>query len=62
MIVAADEDVDLSRFTGKRVGMCAAAIPVMPLGRGLATLLRRRLYSGQGRESVCASWRCRRGG
>ncbi|MEU3790311.1 fructose-specific PTS transporter subunit EIIC [Streptomyces fructofermentans] len=33
------------------MGMCAAAIPVMPLGQGLATLLRRRLYTEQEREA-----------
>nr|WP_308372660.1 fructose-specific PTS transporter subunit EIIC [Streptomyces sp. MCA2] len=32
------------------MGMCAAAIPVMPLGQGLATLIRRHLYSEQERE------------
>ncbi|MEU6958026.1 fructose-specific PTS transporter subunit EIIC [Streptomyces chrestomyceticus] len=37
------------------MGMCAAAIPVMPLGQGLATLIRRRLYSGQERETGMAS-------
>ena len=33
------------------MGMCAAAIPVMPLGQGLATLIRKRLYSEQERET-----------
>ncbi|MEU9113112.1 fructose-specific PTS transporter subunit EIIC [Streptomyces sp. NPDC048483] len=37
------------------MGMCAAAIPVMPLGQGLATLLRRRLYTEQERETGMAS-------
>lgn len=37
------------------MGMCAAAIPVMPLGQGLATLLRKRLYSEQERETGLAS-------
>ncbi|EGX57158.1 phosphotransferase system (PTS) mannose-specific enzyme IIBCA component [Streptomyces zinciresistens K42] len=37
------------------MGMCAAAIPVMPLGQGLATLLRRRLYTEQERETGLAS-------
>ncbi|KEF17023.1 PTS fructose transporter subunit IIC [Streptomyces rimosus] len=37
------------------MGMCAAAIPVMPLGQGLATLIRRRLYSEQERETGMAS-------
>ncbi|WP_372446408.1 fructose-specific PTS transporter subunit EIIC [Streptomyces chrestomyceticus] len=37
------------------MGMCAAAIPVMPLGQGLATLIRRRLYSDQERETGMAS-------
>ncbi|MFF9017882.1 fructose-specific PTS transporter subunit EIIC [Streptomyces sp. NPDC014870] len=37
------------------MGMCAAAIPVMPLGQGLATLLRRKLYSEQERETGMAS-------
>ncbi|MGV9879116.1 fructose-specific PTS transporter subunit EIIC [Streptomyces sp. NPDC003006] len=37
------------------MGMCAAAIPVMPLGQGLATLVRRRLYSEQERETGMAS-------
>ncbi|MFJ7155815.1 fructose-specific PTS transporter subunit EIIC [Streptomyces sp. NPDC101118] len=37
------------------MGMAAAAIPVMPLGQGLATLLRRRLYSDQERETGIAA-------
>ncbi|MFJ3586486.1 fructose-specific PTS transporter subunit EIIC [Streptomyces sp. NPDC090127] len=37
------------------MGMCAAAIPVMPLGQGLATVLRRKLYSEQERETGMAS-------
>ncbi|MEU5579913.1 PTS fructose transporter subunit IIABC [Streptomyces huasconensis] len=37
------------------MGMCAAAIPVMPLGQGLATLIRRRVYSEQERETGMAS-------
>ncbi|MEU8462594.1 fructose-specific PTS transporter subunit EIIC [Streptomyces sp. NPDC029003] len=37
------------------MGMCAAAIPVMPLGQGLATVLRRRLYSDQERETGMAA-------
>ncbi|MFP3992039.1 fructose-specific PTS transporter subunit EIIC [Streptomyces sp. E11-3] len=37
------------------MGMCAAAIPVMPLGQGLATLIRRRLYSQQERETGLAA-------
>ncbi|WP_030156401.1 fructose-specific PTS transporter subunit EIIC [Streptomyces sp. NRRL S-244] len=37
------------------MGMCAAAIPVMPLGQGLATLLRRKLYSDQERETGMAA-------
>ncbi|MFI7322041.1 fructose-specific PTS transporter subunit EIIC [Streptomyces venezuelae] len=37
------------------MGMCAAAIPVMPLGQGLATLLRKRLYTEQERETGLAS-------
>ncbi|MGR4883486.1 fructose-specific PTS transporter subunit EIIC [Streptomyces sp. LARHCF249] len=37
------------------MGMAAAAIPVMPLGQGLATLLRRKLYSGQERETGIAA-------
>ncbi|MFE3195830.1 fructose-specific PTS transporter subunit EIIC [Nocardia sp. NPDC059240] len=37
------------------MGMAAAAIPVMPLGQGLATLLRRPLYDAQEREAGLAS-------
>ncbi|WP_030941646.1 fructose-specific PTS transporter subunit EIIC [Streptomyces sp. NRRL S-646] len=37
------------------MGMCAAAIPVMPLGQGLATLIRQRLYTEQERETGFAS-------
>ncbi|MFI9105547.1 fructose-specific PTS transporter subunit EIIC [Streptomyces fildesensis] len=37
------------------MGMCAAAIPVMPLGQGLATVLRRKLYSEQERETGMAA-------
>ncbi|WP_051178271.1 fructose-specific PTS transporter subunit EIIC [Nocardia concava] len=37
------------------MGMAAAAIPVMPLGQGLATLLRRPLYDEQEREAGLAS-------
>ncbi|GGY23783.1 hypothetical protein GCM10010384_33750 [Streptomyces djakartensis] len=37
------------------MGMCAAAIPVMPLGQGLATLIRKRLYTEQERETGFAS-------
>ncbi|MEU1625643.1 fructose-specific PTS transporter subunit EIIC [Streptomyces sp. NPDC020096] len=37
------------------MGMCAAAIPVMPLGQGLATLIRRRLYTAQERETGIAA-------
>jgi PTS system fructose-specific IIC component len=37
------------------MGMCAAAIPVMPLGQGLATLIRRRLHTEQERETGLAS-------
>ncbi|WP_308434518.1 fructose-specific PTS transporter subunit EIIC [Streptomyces melanogenes] len=37
------------------MGMCAAAIPVMPLGQGLATLLRRKYYSEQERETGMAA-------
>nr|WP_173405701.1 fructose-specific PTS transporter subunit EIIC [Streptomyces sp. SID5468] len=40
---------------GTVMGMCAAAIPVMPLGQGLATLARRRLYSEQERETGVAA-------
>ncbi|WP_030572591.1 fructose-specific PTS transporter subunit EIIC [Streptomyces aureocirculatus] len=37
------------------MGMCAAAIPVMPLGQGLATLIRKRHYSEQERETGLAA-------
>ncbi|GAA2618431.1 fructose-specific PTS transporter subunit EIIC [Streptomyces axinellae] len=37
------------------MGMCAAAIPVPPLGQGLATLVRRGLFSGQERETGYAA-------
>ncbi|MEV8526857.1 fructose-specific PTS transporter subunit EIIC [Streptomyces sp. NPDC052000] len=37
------------------MGMAASAIPVMPLGQGLATLLRRKLYSEQERETGIAA-------
>ncbi|MFI6562534.1 fructose-specific PTS transporter subunit EIIC [Streptomyces sp. NPDC050534] len=37
------------------MGMCAAAIPVMPLGQGLATLVRKGLYTEQERETGLAS-------
>ncbi len=37
------------------MGMAAAAIPVMPLGQGLATLMRRKLYSDQERETGIAA-------
>ncbi|MEU9179539.1 fructose-specific PTS transporter subunit EIIC [Streptomyces sp. NPDC048550] len=37
------------------MGMCAAAIAVMPLGQGLATVLRRGLYSEQERETGMAA-------
>ncbi|WEO97055.1 fructose-specific PTS transporter subunit EIIC [Streptomyces sp. FXJ1.172] len=37
------------------MGMCAAAIPVMPLGQGLATLIRRQLYTEQERETGLAA-------
>ncbi|QOV41031.1 PTS sugar transporter subunit IIA [Streptomyces ferrugineus] len=37
------------------MGMCAAAIPVMPLGQGLATLIRKRLYTDQERETGLAA-------
>lgn len=37
------------------MGMCAAAIPVMPLGQGLATLVRRRTYTEQERETGLAA-------
>lgn len=37
------------------MGMCAAAIPVPPLGQGLATLVRRRFFSDQERETGYAA-------
>lgn len=37
------------------MGMCAAAIPVMPLGQGLSTLIRKRLYNEQERETGLAA-------
>ncbi|UNT01022.1 fructose-specific PTS transporter subunit EIIC [Streptomyces tubbatahanensis] len=37
------------------MGMCAVAIPVPPLGQGLATLMRRKLYSDQERETGLAA-------
>ncbi|MER5873334.1 fructose-specific PTS transporter subunit EIIC [Streptomyces sp. NPDC002044] len=37
------------------MGMAAAAIPVMPLGQGLATRLRRTMYSDQERETGIAA-------
>ncbi len=37
------------------MGMCAAAIPVPPLGQGLATLLRRGLFTQQERETGLAA-------
>ncbi|MGW6868620.1 fructose-specific PTS transporter subunit EIIC [Streptomyces sp. NPDC054904] len=37
------------------MGMCAAAIPVMPLGQGLATVLRRKSYSEQERDTGMAA-------
>ncbi|MFD9358982.1 fructose-specific PTS transporter subunit EIIC [Streptomyces sp. NPDC060031] len=37
------------------MGMAAAAIPVMPLGQGLATQLRRKLYGDQERETGIAA-------
>ncbi|MET7692053.1 fructose-specific PTS transporter subunit EIIC [Streptomyces sp. NPDC005483] len=37
------------------MGMCAVAIPVMPLGQGLATLIRKRLYTEQERETGLAA-------
>ncbi|WP_326808395.1 fructose-specific PTS transporter subunit EIIC [Streptomyces sp. NBC_01775] len=37
------------------MGMCAAAIPVPPLGQGLATLVRRRLFTDQERETGYAA-------
>ncbi|MEU1311415.1 fructose-specific PTS transporter subunit EIIC [Streptomyces cinnamoneus] len=41
--------------TPEVMGMCAAAIPVPPLGQGLATLLRRRLFDEQERETGLAA-------
>ncbi|MFJ9380567.1 fructose-specific PTS transporter subunit EIIC [Streptomyces sp. NPDC101455] len=37
------------------MGMCAAAIPVMPLGQGLVTLIRQRFYTEQERETGLTS-------
>ncbi|MFI9720715.1 fructose-specific PTS transporter subunit EIIC [Streptomyces sp. NPDC052396] len=37
------------------MGMCAAAIPVPPLGQGLATLLRRQMFDEQERETGLAA-------
>ncbi|MBT2470996.1 PTS sugar transporter subunit IIA [Streptomyces sp. ISL-66] len=37
------------------MGMAAAAIPVMPLGQGLATLMRRKLYGAEERETGLAA-------
>ncbi|MER5891010.1 PTS fructose transporter subunit IIABC [Streptomyces sp. NPDC001941] len=37
------------------MGMAAAAIPVMPLGQGLATLLRKKLYSKQEQDTGLAA-------
>ncbi|MCC2278551.1 fructose-specific PTS transporter subunit EIIC [Streptomyces sp. ET3-23] len=37
------------------MGMCAAAIPVPPLGQGLATLLRRRMFDEPERETGLAA-------
>lgn len=37
------------------MGMCAAAIPVPPLGQGLATLLRRRWFTAQEQETGYAA-------
>ncbi|KAK1181547.1 fructose-specific PTS transporter subunit EIIC [Streptomyces sp. NBS 14/10] len=37
------------------MGMCAAAIPVPPLGQGLATLIRRRMFDDQERETGLAA-------
>ena len=37
------------------MGMCAAAIPVPPLGMGVATLVRRGLFTGQEREAGYAA-------
>ncbi|WP_329444812.1 fructose-specific PTS transporter subunit EIIC [Streptomyces sp. NBC_01426] len=47
--------VGLTGTNNAVMGMAAAAIPVMPLGQGLATLLRRRLYSDQERETGIAA-------
>ncbi|QLH22194.1 fructose-specific PTS transporter subunit EIIC [Streptomyces sp. Rer75] len=37
------------------MGACAAAIPVPPLGQGLATLIRRRMFDDQERETGLAA-------
>ncbi|MGW2346379.1 fructose-specific PTS transporter subunit EIIC [Streptomyces sp. NPDC001661] len=37
------------------MGMAAAAIPVMPLGQGLATMIRRKLYTQQEQEAGIAA-------
>ncbi|WP_055557653.1 fructose-specific PTS transporter subunit EIIC [Streptomyces sp. NBRC 110028] len=37
------------------MGACAAAIPVPPLGQGLATLIRRRIFDDQERETGLAA-------
>ncbi|MCC3772807.1 fructose-specific PTS transporter subunit EIIC [Streptomyces sp. UNOC14_S4] len=37
------------------MGMCAAAIPVPPLGQGLATVLRRRMFTAPERETGLAA-------
>ncbi|MEU6078889.1 fructose-specific PTS transporter subunit EIIC [Streptomyces sp. NPDC047108] len=37
------------------MGMCAAAIPVPPLGQGIATLIRRRFFTEQERETGLAA-------
>ncbi|MET8681234.1 fructose-specific PTS transporter subunit EIIC [Streptomyces sp. NPDC004647] len=37
------------------MGMCAAAIPVPPLGQGLATLIRRKFFNEQERETGLAA-------
>ncbi|MGD6752585.1 fructose-specific PTS transporter subunit EIIC [Streptomyces sp. BH105] len=37
------------------MGMAAAAIPVMPLGQGLATMVRRKLYTQQEQEAGIAA-------
>ncbi|MDW6062257.1 fructose-specific PTS transporter subunit EIIC [Streptomyces sp. FXJ1.4098] len=37
------------------MGMCAAAIPVPPLGQGLATLIRRRMFDDQEQETGLAA-------